>query len=149
MTAVCLHCVSWTWTTYLESGTIVINEKKVKKLMVCYDWTCDQFTMTESFISEFVAYQEGKSFLSRESFFSFLSALGSQYRHFALQHKEFTSLPKIDQRRLLARNTPIYVQYILGRYITAEDGYTQLLWILGSINTVSYTHLTLPTIYSV
>merc|ERR1719433_963000 len=33
--------------------------------------------------------------------------------------KELLDLPKGDKRKLLARNTPLYVQYILGRYISA------------------------------
>ena len=38
------------------------------------------------------------------------------FRDYALQQPEFASLPASDQRRLLCRNTPLFLQYIMGRW---------------------------------
>ena len=46
--------------------------------------------------------------------------------------KEFINLHKSDQRKLLARNVPLYVQYVLARYINSDSGYEQIRWLLGS-----------------
>ena len=45
---------------------------------------------------------------------------------------EFLHLPKSDQRKLLARNVPLYIQYILAKYINSNTGYEQISWLLGS-----------------
>ena len=47
-------------------------------------------------------------------------------------NKEFLHLPKMDQRKLLARNVPLYVQYVFASYINSNSGYDQLSWFLGS-----------------
>ena len=47
-------------------------------------------------------------------------------------NREFLHLPKIDQRKLLARNVPLYIQYVLARYINSESGYKQVSWLLGA-----------------
>ena len=49
----------------------------------------------------------------------------------ALMNNEFLHLPKSDQRKLLARNVPLYIQYILARYINSKTGYEQVSWLLG------------------
>ena len=47
--------------------------------------------------------------------------------------KEFINLHKSDQRKLLARNVPLYVQYVLARYINSDSGYEQIRWLLGKV----------------
>ena len=51
----------------------------------------------------------------------------------ALMSKEFIHLHKSDQRKLLARNVPLYVQYVLARYINSDSGYEQIRWLLGRV----------------
>ena len=51
----------------------------------------------------------------------------------ALMSKEFIHLHKSDQRKLLARNVPLYVQYVLARYINSDSGYEQISWLLGRV----------------
>ena len=50
----------------------------------------------------------------------------------ALMNNEFLHLPKSDQRKLLARNVPLYIQYILAKYINSDTGYEQVKWLLGN-----------------
>lgn len=44
----------------------------------------------------------------------------------------FQGLNRIDQENLLATNGALYLNYILGKYFTAEKGTEQLEWLLGS-----------------
>ena len=45
--------------------------------------------------------------------------------------QEFNELSKTEQEDLLARNTPLYLNFILGNYLTSETGVDQVRWILG------------------
>ena len=47
-------------------------------------------------------------------------------------NKEFLHLTKTDKLKLLSRNVPLYIQYILARYINSESGYEQISWLLGN-----------------
>lgn len=49
---------------------------------------------------------------------------------FAYTQFIFLSLTKQDQMVLLKYNIPLYLQYVLGRYFSAETGVEQLSWIL-------------------
>lgn len=106
----------------------------VKKLIDCFMFTCNQTALVEDtfdFSKELLSYHQGERIMTRKSFFRHLRTLGSQFRHFAIINKDFVNLSKDDQRKLLARNTPLYIQYMLARYITGETGFEQLEWMLG------------------
>jgi hypothetical protein len=49
---------------------------------------------------------------------------------FAASQYLFSSLCKEDQTILLKNNIPLYLQYIIARYFTADTGFEQLSWIL-------------------
>jgi hypothetical protein len=87
-----------------------------------------QMTPQMAFKRELLDYHRGEYVLSKSSLLDHIVILGKQFKHFALLHKEFLDLPKGDKRKLLARNTPLYVQYILGRYISADFGREQFNW---------------------
>ena len=45
--------------------------------------------------------------------------------------QEFNELSKPEQEDLLTRNTSLYLNFILGNYLTTETGVDQIRWILG------------------
>lgn len=53
------------------------------------------------------------------------------FKDYAAQQPEFSALSRLDQRKLLCRNTPLFIQYLLGRYLTAPTAEDQLHWILA------------------
>ena len=110
-----------------------VGKMYLDKLIECFLLTSEQSTINKSdFVTELVAYHSGEHILRRQSFFDCIRALGRQFGHFALMNREFLSLPKDDQRKLLARNTPLFIQFILSQYFTAESGFDQISWLLGS-----------------
>ena len=52
---------------------------------------------------------------------------------FVQKNPFFQSLSKSDQRKLYKRNGPLFVQYLLARYLSAWTGYDQLSVLLGPI----------------
>ncbi len=114
-----------------EPGSVA-GVRIVEKIFACYSRTCNQMVLDTDFRSQIVAlHQHPGGNLARSSFQSHIQTLGNQFKHFALMHREFLELKKSDQRKLLARNTPLYIQYILARYFSAPTGESQLSWILG------------------
>ena len=109
----------------------IFGDRRVQQIVDCFDLTRNQMGLTSGFKKELIDYHEGNWVLPKESLFKYINELGHQFKHFALLHKEFLSLPKGDQRKLLQRNTPLYIQYILARYITAHSGEEQISWLLG------------------
>ena len=41
---------------------------------------------------------------------NYIVSLAHQFRHFAIQHQRFVTLSKSDQRKLLGRNSSLYIQ---------------------------------------
>ena len=125
-----------------------IGEKQVQKILSCFNFTRNQMVLRACFKEELLNYHKGELILTKRTLFQYIVELGNQFKHFALMHKEFLSLPKNDQRKLLLRNSPLYVQYILGRYITAESAVEQLYWFLGNsnmFNIITFSFLVVPT----
>lgn len=111
-----------------------IGIRQVEKVLACFILTCGQMVADACFKVELLSYHQGVGLLSRNSFLTNLTSLATQFRHFALMHQEFLRLPKSDQRKLLSRNTPLFIQYVIARYITGETGYEQIGWLLGNIS---------------
>ena len=53
------------------------------------------------------------------------------FYRFAEKNQLFKSLCTRDQTLLLHNNVSLYVQYILARYLAADTGMEQLVWLLG------------------
>ena len=63
------------------------------------------------FVADLATLHHGyRSALSRERLTGQLRALGKLFREYALQQPEFAALSPGDRRRLLCRNTPLFVQ---------------------------------------
>ena len=59
------------------------------------------------------------------------------FRHFAFKQAEFVSLSENDRLLLLSKNTQVFIQYVIGRAISAETVAEQLQWLLLSDETSS------------
>jgi hypothetical protein len=59
-----------------------------------------------------------------------LSTIASMLTEFAASQFLFKNLIKDDQILLLKNNIPLYLQYVMARYFSAETGIEQLNWIL-------------------
>jgi len=110
----------------------IIGETLLKKVIMNFNLSSNQSSVDLDFIAELVSFHKGHQTMSRQRFCNHLRALATQLNHLALMSKEFINLHKSDQRKLLARNVPLYVQYILARYINSDSGYEQIRWLLGN-----------------
>jgi hypothetical protein len=97
----------------------------------------DAFTITSgnlSFSSESVRdlilnHQRLKP-LEKSTLISQLSLIALMLTKFASSQFVFLSLSKEDQFTLLKNNIPLYLQYIMARYFSADNGLEQINWIL-------------------
>ena len=80
------------------------------------------------------------------TFLGQLNILASKLRLFAASQVHFRSLAPEDRATLLRSNTPLYLQYITARYLTAKTGLEQLQWILESCDPGSFETLCLTVI---
>ena len=67
--------------------------------------------------------------LNKSDLKGYLIRLARIFKYYALQQPEFVSLSKEDQKRLLNFNAPVFIQYILTRYLNAKDPIEQLKWL--------------------
>ena len=68
-----------------------------------------------------------------------LSLLAALFAEFAASIPQFQTLPIEDQDFLLKSNTPLFLQYITARYLTAKTGLEQLTWILEGKHCLDFT----------
>ena len=68
--------------------------------------------------------------IQKPSLISQLSTIASMLTEFAASQFLFKSLTKEDQITLLKNNVPLYIQYVMARYFSAETGIEQVNWIL-------------------
>jgi hypothetical protein len=61
-----------------------------------------------------------------------VSAVEAVVLRFALSQKAFASLSTDDQLRLLNKNTPLVVQFVLGRCVAAGSAAEQSVWLFDS-----------------
>lgn len=67
--------------------------------------------------------------LEREDFFNYLLSLSRVYFQMSQRHREFLALSLDDQRRLLSRNTALFIQFVLAKYLTSSNVLTQISWL--------------------
>ena len=68
--------------------------------------------------------------LEKTTLIAQLSTIAAMLTEFASSQFLFKSLCKEDQLTLLKNNIPLYLQYVMARYFSAETGIEQLNWIL-------------------
>ncbi len=92
---------------------------------------CLQVQIEPRFINDLISAHKKASILHRPRFFSYLCSLGKLFQHVALANADFLSLVKPDQKRLLARNTALFIQLVLGMYLSGANAQQQIYWLLG------------------
>lgn len=73
---------------------------------------------------------QGLQQFNKTFFISHLSNMMTFVSQFALSQSLFMSISLEDQRTLLRKNLPLYLQYIIARYFNSESGMEQLSWML-------------------
>ena len=75
--------------------------------------------------------------ISLHTFIDQLQTVEALMHNFASSQVAFQNLSQDDKLVLLKSNIPLYLQYITGRYLTADSGLEQLTWILeGNLPTM-------------
>ena len=119
------------------------NQTSVRKRMLAYldhvhrTWVLATKTVRSSreFVHALLALHSGYPDLMRNELFEdHLRALGNLFGYFAHLQPEFGDLSPAEQRTLLARNTPLFLQYIVSGYLKSESGCEQVKWMLVGKN---------------
>jgi hypothetical protein len=80
--------------------------------------------------TQIVGFHQRKRPLNKSTIMSHLKIFKSTIAKFAFSQPTFASLTKQDQNVLLENNVPLYIQYILARYFSAESGLEQISWMM-------------------
>ena len=79
------------------------------------------FIQTSSLVSEvqqkLIKFHQNEEILSNQWFYQLLDGIKLQFENLARNHENFNKINANDQTQLLESNTPIYVQYLLGKFI--------------------------------
>ena len=119
------------------------NQSSVRKRMLAYldhvhrTWVLATKTVRSSreYVHALLALHSGyPDLMSSALFEDHLRALGGLFRYFAHLQPEFSDLSPAEQQRLLAQNTPLFLQYILSGYLKSESGGEQVRWMLVGRN---------------
>ena len=79
---------------------------------------------------EIIGFHQRKKSLVKSTVMAHLKIFESTISKFAMSQPMFASLSKQDQNVLLENNVPLYIQYILARYFSAESGLEQIAWLM-------------------
>ncbi len=86
--------------------------------------------LTSDLSQDLILNHQRQKPMEKTSLLSQLSMIASTLTEFASSQFLFSSLCKEDQTTLLKNNIPLYLQYVLARYFSADTGLEQLNWIL-------------------
>ena len=86
--------------------------------------------LTSDLSQDLILSHQRKKPMEKTTLLSQLSMIASTLTEFASSQFLFSSLCKEDQTALLKNNIPLYLQYVLARYFSADTGLEQLNWIL-------------------
>ena len=91
-----------------------------------------QTSLNPEFVSNVLSSFYGQSEINQDFFFEYMDDLSLIMKMFAFSDKDFLCLDIIEQKILLATNTPVFVSFILAKFIASPTPEEQLRWILGS-----------------
>ena len=126
------------------------NQSSVRKRMLAHldhvhrTWVLATKTVRSSreYVHALLALHSGyPDLMSSALFEDHLRALGGLFRYFAHLQPEFSDLSPAEQQRLLAQNTPLFLQYILSGYLKSESGCEQVRWMLVGRNPAANSDL--------
>jgi len=89
-----------------------------------------QLSLTSELAQDLILNHQRQKSMEKTTLLSQLSMIASTLTEFAYSQFLFSSLSREDQTTLLKNNIPLYLQYILARYFSADTGVEQLNWIL-------------------
>ena len=106
----------------------------VKRIREIYFTSIEKVRLKLDYGNYLLSLQAGKKqnckIFAKTVFKSHIGQIEQFFQEFANQIDEFTSLSTSDQKKLLERNTRLFVQYVLARYLYAGSGYKQQQWLL-------------------
>ena len=77
-----------------------------------------------------VWFHLGEDFaFSKEELDGYLTRVAKTFFTFSFQMECFSDISKSRQREMLMEKSPLFVQYVFARYLTASDGQEQLQWL--------------------
>lgn len=117
-----------------------INKSRIRKEMLKTleqyqaQWSValKNFEVGQEFTDSLVNFHMGFNTVTKSLLKVHFVALAKLFADFALLQPEFTALSTADQRILLCRNTPLFIQYLVARYFHASTGMEQLQWMVAS-----------------
>ena len=103
--------------------------KYIQHLDTIWDLSKSALQVDANFIQNLKNFHLGYEPLNKTLFKYHLTTIAKLYINFAKQEQEFAHLKNIDQRRLITRNAPLFIQFILAKYFT-QDVPGQTEWLL-------------------
>ncbi len=95
-----------------------------------FSFVTGKFDSHSETATQIVGFHQRKRPLNKFTIMSHLKTFESTIAKFAFSQPTFASLTKQDQNVLLDNNVPLYIQYILARYFSAESGLEQISWVM-------------------
>ena len=125
------------------SSTFLSLRSQLSSILDAFTIISGKLSLDSNLAEDFILNHQRQKSLEKTTLMSQLSMIASTLTEFASSQFLFSSLCKEDQTTLLKNNIPLYLQYILARYFSAETGLEQLNWILeGQINIESIEMVT-------
>ena len=122
----------------------------MKEILHAFAFTIGKLNPNSDIAQNMIRYHLRARHLDKTTLISQLSLLATAIAEFASTQYVFASLQKEDQKILLENNIPLYLQYILARYLGSGSGLEQISWILEgqiSLQTIEdVTNLNLITL---
>jgi hypothetical protein len=104
---------------------------KLKHIQHTWAMTLNAAMPKAEFVNALVAMHLGHpELLTKDLLHNHIQTLKDIFQNYALLQPEFLSLSPREQKRLIRKNHPTFVQYMLVGYLSAIDGLTQLSWLL-------------------
>ena len=115
----------------------------MKEILDAFAFTTGKLNPNSNFAQNLIQHHLRARHLDKTTLISQLSLLASVIAEFASTQFVFASLKKEDQKILLQNNVPLYLQYILARYLGSGSGLEQISWILeGQVSLQNIEELT-------
>jgi len=99
---------------------------KWNKIKKAWQWAFKASPVSEGFFRDLVACHLGCGTMTRSALKGHLMGVARLFRDFALTQPEFNELCIHDQRQLLFGNAPVFLQFVIGRYLAAGTPEQQL-----------------------
>ena len=122
---------------YSYRHRIQITQESIAIINAYFEFAVSSVPLDKDVECRILEFQYGdksslRSYDRDENLRAIISCLRERFRFFAYQFDLFKRLHHSDQVQLFSHNVQLFIQYVVCRYVAAEEGYEQLLWILGT-----------------